>query len=63
MAHLIVVFAALLPAHALCVRWARRRRARLMRPAELWDGDDVDRWLALIEPFPLGRGAPEKRAR
>jgi len=60
MTHLLLILAALVPAHALCVRWARRRRARLMRPAELWEAEDVDRWLALIEPFPLGRERPQR---
>lgn len=63
MTHLLLILAALLPAHVLCVRRARRRRAHLMRPAELWDCEDVDRWLGLIEPFPLGRSSPRNRAR
>lgn len=37
----------------VCVRRARRRAAHLMRPASEWEAEDLDRWLALIEPFPL----------
>ena len=40
---------------------ARRRATRLLRPAELWTGEDVRRWLELIEPFPLGNEEPERR--
>jgi len=38
-------------------RLARRTQSRMMRPADDWEPEDVDRWLALIEPFPL----PEQR--
>jgi hypothetical protein len=42
-------------------RHARRTAARMMRPAEEWDAEDTERWLALIEPFPLPRPAPDRR--
>jgi hypothetical protein len=42
----------------LCGRLARRAAARMMRPADEWDAEDTDRWLALIEPFPLPRPTP-----
>jgi hypothetical protein len=45
--------AALVLAQWLLGRRARRHAARLLKPADQWDGEDVDRWLALIEPFPL----------
>jgi len=48
----------LLAAHLLCVRRARRVAGRLMRPAHQLDAEDYDRWLGLIEPFPLKRPAP-----
>lgn len=47
--------AALLLAQWLLGRRARRDAARLLKPADDWDEADVDRWLALIEPFPLGK--------
>ena len=37
----------------LSQRAARRQGSRWMRPADEWTADDVDRWLDLIEPFPL----------
>ena len=38
----------------LCsLRAVQRQGVRLMRPADEWTADDVDRWLDLIEPFPL----------
>jgi len=43
----------LLLAQWLCSRRARRGAARLMRPADEWDAEDVDFWLERIEPFPL----------
>ena len=46
----------------LCGRRARRDAARLMRPAEEWDGEDVDRWLALIEPFPLPKPTHDRKS-
>jgi len=39
---------------------ARRRAHRNLRPAAEWTGDDVRRWLELIEPFPLGREEREQ---
>ena len=45
----------------LFCRRARRDATRLMRPADEWDGEDVDRWLALIEPFPLRHPAPDRK--
>ena len=54
MTTLITLIAVLLLGQWLCGRWTRRKTARMMtRPVEDWDGDDVDRWLDLIEPFPL----------
>jgi len=50
---LLLLAAALLAGQWLCGRRARRDATRLMRPADEWDAEDVDRWLALIEPFPL----------
>lgn len=51
---LLTLVALLLAAQVYCRRLARRAdETRLMRPADEWDGEDVDRWLALIEPFPL----------
>ena len=32
---------------------ARRRAARMMRPADQWTAADTEHWLGLIEPFPL----------
>ena len=50
---------------ALLAQWhfgrrARRDALRHFKPAEEWDAEDVDRWLALIEPFPL-RNPSHKR--
>lgn len=39
---------------------ARLRARRSLRPADEWTGEDVRRWLELIEPFPLGREEPEQ---
>lgn len=53
----MTVLAILLAALTLAQLWfgvrARRVAARLMRPPEEWEDEDLDRWLALIEPFPL----------
>jgi hypothetical protein len=46
----------------LCGRLARRKDAAMMRPADEWDAGDVDRWLALIEPFPLPDPARERNS-
>ena len=43
----------LLAAQAVCLRLARSKAGRMMRPGELWDAEDLDRWLELIEPFPF----------
>lgn len=56
----------LLTVAALLGQWILGRRARrdathLMRPADEWDEADVDRWLALIEPFPLGNPAADRK--
>jgi hypothetical protein len=54
MALLLGLTALLLVAQALCVRAARRDAAQALdRPAEEWDAEDVERWLALIEPTPI----------
>ncbi len=53
MTALLLLVTALVLAQWLFGRRARRDTARLMKPAEEWDAEDVDRWLALIEPFPL----------
>jgi len=37
---------------------ARRRASKLMRPADEWTADDTQRWLDLIEPFPLHEREP-----
>lgn len=57
----------LLTVALLLGQWAIRRRARkdaarLMRPAHEWDESDVDRWLALIEPFPLPKPTHDRKA-
>jgi hypothetical protein len=59
---LLILIGALLLGQWICGRLARRKVARMMRPADDWDGGDVDRWLALIEPFPLGN-SPSSRPR
>ena len=53
MATILGLSAALVLAQWLFGRRARRDAMGPSKPAEEWDGDDVDRWLALIEPFPL----------
>jgi hypothetical protein len=53
MTALLLLLALLPPAGWLFARRARRLASRWTRPAEEWDAEDVDRWLALIEPFPL----------
>jgi hypothetical protein len=52
---LLGLSAALVLAQWLLGRRARRDAARLLKPADEWEDADVDRWLALIEPFPLGK--------
>jgi len=59
---LLILTAALLAAQQVCSRLARRTEAQMMsRPADDWDGDDIDRWLELIEPFPLAVDRPRQR--
>ena len=59
---LLILTAALLVAQQVCSRIARRTDARMMsRSADDWDGDDVDTWLDLIEPFPLAADRPRQR--
>jgi hypothetical protein len=53
---------ALLLGQWLCGRAAFRAAAAWIRPAEEWDGEDVERWLSLIEPFPLRRPTPGHKA-
>jgi hypothetical protein len=60
MATLLLMTVALVVAQGLLGRRARRDAARLMRPADEWDEDDVERWLALIEPFPLRKTTPKR---
>jgi len=43
-------------------RRARRDATHLMRPADEWEAEDVDRWLALIEPFPLRKPTHDRKA-
>ena len=51
---LLTLVSFLLAAQLYSRRAARRHDAsRLMRPADEWEPEDVDSWLALIEPFPL----------
>jgi hypothetical protein len=51
--------AALVLAQWLLGRRARRDAARLLKPADEWDDEDVARWLARIEPFPLPESTTE----
>jgi hypothetical protein len=53
MTTLLLLTAALLFGQWVCGRLARKADSRMMRPAEEWESEDVDRWLGLIEPFPL----------
>jgi hypothetical protein len=52
-----------LSAALLLAQWHFGRRARAdaarLKPAEEWDDEDVARWLALIEPFPLRKPTPK----
>ena len=50
---LFALVATLLLMQWACARLARRSASRMMRPADDWEPEDIDRWLALIEPFPL----------
>jgi hypothetical protein len=53
MYELIGLVAILILLQWACGRLARRSVSRMMRPAEDWEPEDVDRWLDLIESFPL----------
>ena len=57
---LVGLLAALLIVQLVCLRQARRKVEHMMRPGEHWDGEDIDRWLALIETFPLGDEAQQR---
>ncbi|MHC4933987.1 MAG: hypothetical protein ACYTGV_17565 [Planctomycetota bacterium] len=50
---LIALVATLLLIQLGCAQLARTSVSRMMRPADDWEDEDIDRWLALIEPFPL----------
>ncbi|MFI5402858.1 MAG: hypothetical protein ACHQ1G_07980 [Planctomycetota bacterium] len=50
---LLSLTAAVILGQWLFGRRARAGAARRWEPAREGDGADVDRWLALIEPFPL----------
>lgn len=59
---LLILACVLATAHSYCWRLTRRSDdARLMRPAEEWEPEDVDRWLELIEPFPLAPDPARER--
>ena len=60
MTTLLILAAALVLLSALCARRARRGYARMMRHPDHWDGEDVERWLDLIEPFPLPDASRKK---
>lgn len=53
MTTLLALIVVLLLGQWLCARRARRTLSRMMRPADDWDAEDTESWLALIEPFPL----------
>jgi hypothetical protein len=59
---LLLLTVAVLLGQWLLGRRARRDAAHLMRPADEWDAEDVDRWLALIEPFPLRKPTHDRKA-
>jgi hypothetical protein len=59
---LLLLTVAVLLGQWLLGRRARRDAAQLMRPADQWDEADVDRWLALIEPFPLRKPTHDRKA-
>ena len=55
---LLALVALLLTTQLYCSRLARRKVARMMRPGDDWEPEDLDRWLALIEPFDLEESKP-----
>ena len=57
---LLSLFASLLTAQAICARRAKRETQHMMRSGDLWEAEDLDRWLELIEPFPLGDTTPRE---
>jgi len=59
---LLLVVGSLLLAQLSCGVLARRATSHMMRPGDDWDGEDVERWLALIEPFPLRKPARGRRS-
>jgi hypothetical protein len=59
---LLLLTVAILLGQWTLTRRARRDATRLMRPADEWDAEDVDRWLALIEPFPLRKPTHDRKA-
>jgi hypothetical protein len=61
MTTLLLLTAALLLGQWLSGRRARRDATRLMRPADEWEAEDLDRWLALIEPFPLRKPTHDRK--
>jgi len=50
---LALLLASLAVAHAATRSRVHGRRDSMIRPAAEWTGEDVRRWLELIEPFPL----------
>lgn len=60
MTTLAVLILALMAAQLALKGRARIRATRNLRPADQWTGEDVRRWLELIEPFPLGAEEPEQ---
>ena len=58
---LLTLVALLLVLQLCCARRARNSVSRMMGPAEEWEPEDVDGWLDLIEPFPLGEREQQNR--
>ena len=61
-----MVLIAVLIAVLLLLQWrfgrlARKSQSRMMGPGDEWEPEDVDRWLDLIEPFPLPERRRERR--
>ncbi|NJN14606.1 MAG: hypothetical protein HC813_03015 [Planctomycetes bacterium] len=63
MAALTLLLLLLVVAQRFCASRVRRQRDRMMRPGTEWDAEDVDRWLALIEPPELPLRPRERRRR